>query len=65
MLATSNYDNMCNVKKNCNPYPSAQGWSILAFIQYQLLFKNFTDLQYILNIKKNFCFGKKNEMLKI
>ena len=54
-------------KKNCKPYPQtpAQGWPILAFIRYSLLFKNFTDLQQILDIEKNFALTEKPEMLKI
>ena len=54
-------------KKNCKPYPQtqAQGWPILAFIRYSLLFKNFIDLQQILDIEKNFTEKKKTELLKV
>ena len=34
------------------------------FFWYQLLFKNFIDLQSILEIKKDLALAKKTEMLK-
>ena len=52
-----------------NPYLKTQVESIFHFARYLLLFKDFTDLQLILKMKKNFAFAKKPkcyfQMLKI
>ena len=45
---TSNCNNMGNTKKNCNSYLKLNGWSLVVFIQYPLLFQNLTDLQGVL-----------------
>ena len=39
-------------------------WSVLVFVQYPLLFKNFTKIQKNHEIKKNFAFAKKTQNAK-
>ena len=41
-----------------------QGCSIFVFIRYLLLFKNFADLQYTRDMKKNFALAKILKCLK-
>ena len=52
-------DNMRNTNKTVINIPYSKGWSIFVFISYPLPFKNFTDLQQILEIIKNLALAKK------
>ena len=56
---------MGNAKKTVIHIPElAVGQYLFCFFWYQLLFKNFIDLQSILEIKKDLALAKKTEMLK-
>ena len=49
---------MRNTNKAVIHIAQTQGCSISVFILYPLLFKNFTDLQQYLQVKKNFALAK-------
>ena len=56
---------MGNAKKTVIHIPELTvGQYLFVFFWYQLLFKNFIDLQSILEIKKDLALAKKTEMLK-
>ena len=52
-------DNMENTNKTVTHIPYTQDKSIFGFVLYILVFKNFTDLQQIFEIKQNFALTKK------
>ena len=64
MLITNNYDIAGNTNEAVIHIPKLRVGRYLFFIQYQLVFKNFTNLQCILEIKKEICSSKKTEILK-
>ena len=55
MLITNNYDIAGNTNEAVIHIPKLRVDRYLFFIQYQLVFKNFTNLQCILEIKKEIC----------
>ena len=50
---------MENTNKTVTHIPYTQDKSIFGFVLYILVFKNFTDLQQIFEIKQNFALTKK------
>ena len=55
---------MGNAKKTVIHIPELTVGQYWFFFWYRLLFKNFIDLQSILEIKKDLALAKKTEMLK-
>ena len=61
-VGNGNCDNMENTNKTVTHIPYTQDKSIFGFVLYILVFKNFTDLQQIFEIKK-ICFEQKTKIL--
>ena len=58
-VGNGNCDNMENTNKTVTHIHYTQDKSIFGFVLYILVFKNFTDLQQIFEIKQNFALTKK------